>query len=220
VDGLFALPGQLLEDGPASRVGKSTEDVIGTGRLHAQNHNRTVMVCQERRNTISNCGLARYQLLQLRSRQKDGQIRDELRLTQPEILRFSMSAQSPSHSSSLDQERDMGMRRFFGSERPFPMKKDSASPHRRSPTQTVQGRDDDRHRPWRCLEPFTARSTKQEKRSISTTAPSTSSAMRTAPTHATYSQCNAFTGSTFKARRAGQSAAKKTIPTNNPIAET
>jgi len=36
VDGLFALPGQLLENGPASRVGKSAEHVIGIGRLHVQ----------------------------------------------------------------------------------------------------------------------------------------------------------------------------------------
>jgi hypothetical protein len=52
VDGLFALPGQLLENGPASRVGKSTEHVIGIGRLHIKNHNRAVMVCQERRTAI------------------------------------------------------------------------------------------------------------------------------------------------------------------------
>jgi hypothetical protein len=59
---------------------------------------------KERRNTISNCGLARYQLLRLRGRQRhDGRIRDELGLTQPEILRFSMSAQSLSHSSSSDR---------------------------------------------------------------------------------------------------------------------
>ena len=40
---------------------------------------------------ISNCGLAGYQLLGLRSRQRhDGEIRDELGQTQPEILRFMM----------------------------------------------------------------------------------------------------------------------------------
>jgi hypothetical protein len=37
------------------------------------------------------------------SQRHDGQVRDELRLTQPEILRFSMSAQSPSHSPSSEQ---------------------------------------------------------------------------------------------------------------------
>ena len=42
VDGLFALPGQLLEDGPARRIGEGTEDVIGIGRLHTENHNRMV----------------------------------------------------------------------------------------------------------------------------------------------------------------------------------
>lgn len=80
-------------------------------RLHTQSHNHTVMIYQERRNSISNCGLARYQLIRLRSRQRhDGQIRDELRLTQPEILRFSRSAQSPSHSSSLDQGEKLASR--------------------------------------------------------------------------------------------------------------
>jgi hypothetical protein len=34
VDGLFALPGQFLEDGPASRVGESPEHVIGAGQRH------------------------------------------------------------------------------------------------------------------------------------------------------------------------------------------
>jgi hypothetical protein len=47
VDRLFALPGQLLEDGSARRIGKSAEDVIGIGRLHTTNHSQTVMVCQE-----------------------------------------------------------------------------------------------------------------------------------------------------------------------------
>jgi len=36
VDGLFAMPGQLFENGPARRVGKSAEHVIGIGRLHAE----------------------------------------------------------------------------------------------------------------------------------------------------------------------------------------
>ena len=49
VDGLFALPGQLLEEGPAGWVGKSAKHVIGMGRLHLHNHNRLAMVCQERR---------------------------------------------------------------------------------------------------------------------------------------------------------------------------
>ena len=38
-----------------------------------------------------------------------------------------------------------------------------AAPHRGSTTQQLQGRDDDRDRPWGCLEPITARSTKMEK---------------------------------------------------------
>jgi hypothetical protein len=62
------------------------------------------MLCQEKHSTISNCGLAQYQKLRLRSRQRhDGQIREELGLTHPEILRFSMSAQSPGRSPKTDQ---------------------------------------------------------------------------------------------------------------------
>src|ERR1700692_2022072 len=34
VDCLFALPGQLLENGPARRIGKSPEHVICIGRCH------------------------------------------------------------------------------------------------------------------------------------------------------------------------------------------
>src|SRR6266851_2294153 len=51
MDGLFALPGQLLENGPARRIGESPEHVIGIGRLHTRNHSRMVMVCQERKAT-------------------------------------------------------------------------------------------------------------------------------------------------------------------------
>jgi hypothetical protein len=47
VDGLFALPRQLLENGPARRIGKSAEHVICISRRHTQNHNQTVMVCQD-----------------------------------------------------------------------------------------------------------------------------------------------------------------------------
>ena len=34
VDGLFALPGQLFEDGSAGGVGEGAEDVIGLGLRH------------------------------------------------------------------------------------------------------------------------------------------------------------------------------------------
>lgn len=43
VDGQFALPSQLLENGPASRIGESAEHGIDMGWLHTPNHNRTVM---------------------------------------------------------------------------------------------------------------------------------------------------------------------------------
>jgi len=36
MDGLFVMPDQLLENGPARRIGKSTEHVIGIGQLHRQ----------------------------------------------------------------------------------------------------------------------------------------------------------------------------------------
>ena len=36
VDCLFALPGELLEDGPASGIGECAKDVIGIGRLHGK----------------------------------------------------------------------------------------------------------------------------------------------------------------------------------------
>jgi hypothetical protein len=36
VDGLFALPRQLLENSPAGRIGKSAEHGIGIGQLHTQ----------------------------------------------------------------------------------------------------------------------------------------------------------------------------------------
>jgi hypothetical protein len=36
VDGLFALAGQLLENGSAGGVGESSEDVIGIGGRHTQ----------------------------------------------------------------------------------------------------------------------------------------------------------------------------------------
>jgi hypothetical protein len=42
---LFPVPGQALEDGPPSRVRKSSENVIGCG-LHDLNHNHTVIGCQ------------------------------------------------------------------------------------------------------------------------------------------------------------------------------
>jgi hypothetical protein len=73
VDGLFALPGQHLEEGPASRVGKSTEHVIGIGRLHTRNHNR-FWLWFVKRHTLFRKRPAWYQLLRLRSRQRhDGQ---------------------------------------------------------------------------------------------------------------------------------------------------
>jgi hypothetical protein len=34
--GLLALPGELLEDGPAGGVGEGAEDVIGAGRFHVK----------------------------------------------------------------------------------------------------------------------------------------------------------------------------------------
>jgi hypothetical protein len=41
--------------------------MIGIGRLHTRNHNRTVMVSsREEGNTISDCGLARNKLIRLR----------------------------------------------------------------------------------------------------------------------------------------------------------
>src|SRR5580704_14906306 len=58
VNGLFALPAQLLKNSPARRIGKSAEHGIGVGRLHTTNHNHMAMVCQERGRTFSRCCLA------------------------------------------------------------------------------------------------------------------------------------------------------------------
>jgi hypothetical protein len=44
VDGLFALPCQLLEERAAGGVGEGAKDVIGIGLLHVKNHNRLVMI--------------------------------------------------------------------------------------------------------------------------------------------------------------------------------
>ena len=43
MDGLLAVPGHLLEDGPAGWIGKGFEDVARCS-THAKNHNYLVMV--------------------------------------------------------------------------------------------------------------------------------------------------------------------------------
>ena len=49
VDGLLAVAGELLKNGAAGGIGKGTKHRIGVSRLHTQNHNHAVMVCQEGR---------------------------------------------------------------------------------------------------------------------------------------------------------------------------
>jgi len=55
VDGLFALPRELFEEGAAGGVGESAKDVIGIDVLHVKTITRWLLVCQERRRAISTC---------------------------------------------------------------------------------------------------------------------------------------------------------------------
>jgi hypothetical protein len=52
MDGLFALPGQLFEDGPSRWVSECAEDVIGIGRRHIKTIAKWLWVCQKK-NAIS-----------------------------------------------------------------------------------------------------------------------------------------------------------------------
>jgi hypothetical protein len=56
VDCLFALPGQLLENGPARRIGEGAEHVIGIGRCHRQTITAWLCVVKKKI-TIFDCGL-------------------------------------------------------------------------------------------------------------------------------------------------------------------
>ena len=75
---------------PECRIGKSTEHVIAIGQRHTlKNHNHTVMVCQERHKTFSNCVAA---LTKHQQQSFDrAAARDNGLAFRPEILRFSDS---------------------------------------------------------------------------------------------------------------------------------
>jgi hypothetical protein len=78
VDGLFALPGEFLEDGSAGGVGESAEHGIGIGRLHTKTI--TVWLWFVKRNMIDFpiAALRGINSFDLRSRgRQDGRIRDE-----------------------------------------------------------------------------------------------------------------------------------------------